>query len=201
MRQFKRGQDLKLVQECLAGVEEAWQEFYMRFVGLVKNIIRRHMVVSSVDSQDLVQSAFLALTSALNSYDPNTPLPHFVCMITERVLIDELRRSRAAKRHGETQSIQHHDESEEGVVIVKSEIEPQDRQMEKAELVAQLKKAFDELDPKCQELIRLRYYKELSFSEMADILDASENTLTVQTRRCLDKLRNIYKICERKGMK
>jgi RNA polymerase sigma-70 factor, ECF subfamily len=194
-------QDRLLVQECLAGSEAAWQEFYARFIGLIRSVIRRQSGLTPADVQDIVQSVFLDLTTALNAYDAESSLPHFVCVIAERVLIDEFRKGKAAKRHAETQMIDQHDGNEEGAAIVKSDLEPQDSQMERAELSLHLKSAVDELDTRCRELIRLRYYKELPFGEIAEMLGVSENTLTVQTRRCLDKLRTAFQDLERRGIR
>ena len=83
--------------------------------------------------------------------------------------------------------------------MVESNLETQDSQVEKAELSLHLKSAMDELDARCRELIRLRYYKELPFGEIAEMLGVSENTLTVQTRRCLDKLKAAFHGLERRG--
>jgi RNA polymerase sigma factor (sigma-70 family) len=194
-------QDLLLVRECLAGSEAAWQEFYSRFIGLIRSVIRRQARLTPSDVQDIEQLVFLDLTTALNGYDPESSLPHFVCVITERVIIDEFRKGKAAKRNAETQSIDLHDGNEEGAAIVQSNIEAQDSQMERAELSLYLKTALDELDARCSELIRLRYYKELPFGEIAELLGVSENTLTVQTRRCLDRLRIAFQGLERRGTK
>lgn len=191
--------DSLLVQECLAGSEAAWQELYARFVGLIRNVIGRKAKLAPPDVQDIVQSVFLDLTTALSGYDPEASLPHFVCVITERVLIDEFRKGKAAKRYGETRPVDHHDGNEETETTLKSDVVPQDKQMERAELALCLKHAIGELDERCRELITLRYYQELPFGEIAGILGVSENTLTVQTRRCLEKLRAVFKDVERRG--
>jgi RNA polymerase sigma factor (sigma-70 family) len=199
MRLRDEKQDTLLVRECLGGSEAAWQEFYTRFIGLIRSVIRRQARLTPTDVQDIEQLVFLDLTTALNNYDPGSSLPHFVCVITERVIIDEFRKGKAAKRHAETQSVDHHDGNEEGATMVESNLETQDSQVEKAELSLHLKSAMDELDARCRELIRLRYYKELPFGEIAEMLGISENTLTVQTRRCLDKLRTAFQGLERRG--
>ncbi|HMK36350.1 MAG TPA: sigma-70 family RNA polymerase sigma factor [Desulfomonilaceae bacterium] len=191
--------DRLLVRECLAGSEAAWQEFYTRFIGLVRNVIRRKAGLTWSDSQDIAQSVFLELATALNGYDPEISLSHFICVITERVCIDEFRKERAAKRHAETRTVDHHDAQEEGAEIVRSNLEPQDCRLEKAELSLRLKDSMNELDVRCRELLTLRYYKELPFSDIAEKMGISENTVTVQTRRCLDKLRNAFTNRERKG--
>jgi len=196
-----QNKDYLLVQECLCGSEKAWNEFYSRFIGLMRNVVRRHANLSNEDVQDITQSAFLELTSALRKYDPEQPLHSFVCLVTERILIDEYRRGKAAKRSGRTESLAHHDEQQEGTTVVRSSLAGQDEQVEQAELAWSLKTAFGELDAKCRELIRLRYYDELPFAEMAQLVGATENTVTVQTRRCLDKLRARYRARESRGIR
>ena len=191
--------DFLLVQECLRGSEEAWNEFYSRFIGLMRNVVKRRLNLSSSDTQDITQTAFLELTTALRNYDSQQPLRTFVCLVTERVMIDEYRKTKAAKRSADTESIEHHDNNPEGATMVRSDLAGQDEEMEKAELASHLRTALRELDEKCRELITLRYYNELPFSEIASMLNATENTVTVQTRRCLDKLRGIYSSFELKG--
>jgi RNA polymerase sigma factor (sigma-70 family) len=196
----EKTQDHVLVRQCMAGSQEAWQELYSRYANLMRSVVRRRGV-GQTDSEDIVQSSFLALTTALNSFNQGTSLAHFICMITERVLIDELRKGKAAKRSAETLPVAHHDGDEESAMMIKSDADPQDRQMEKAEQAVQLKTALDKLDPKCRELLTLRFYRELSFGEMAEMLGSSENTLTVQTRRCLDKLKAVFNGKEPRGSK
>ena len=192
MDKRSENKDYLLVQECLRGSEEAWREFYARFIGLMKNVVRRRLNPSPADVQDLTQAAFLELTAALRNYDSQQPLHSFVCLVTERVIIDEFRKRKAAKRSADTESVEHHDNDQEGTTMVHSDLARQDEQMEKAQLSSRLRMALQELDEKCRELITLRYYEELPFGEIATMLKATENTVTVQTRRCLDKLRAIY---------
>ena len=192
-------EDQLLVQECLAGSETAWNEFYSRFLGLIRSVVKRRASLSPADVEDMAQSTFLELATSLNNYDPGHSLARFVCVVTERVLIDDYRRTKAAKRDAETESVEHHDYNEEGARFIQSEIELPDRQMERAQLVSHLRGALGELDPRCRELIQLRYYDELPFSEIAAIVGLTENTLTVQTRRCLEKLRAKYKHLETRG--
>ncbi len=191
--------DQLLVQECLAGSQAAWNTFYARFVGLIRSVVRRQAGLSPADVQDITQSTFLALASSLRTYDSRHSLVRFVCMVTERTVIDEYRRAKAGKRNAETESVDHHDRGEEGARMVQSDIDPPDRQMERAQLTSHLRTALQKLDPKCRKLIQLRYYKELSFGEIAAIVGLTENTLTVQTRRCLEKLKALYRDLETRG--
>jgi RNA polymerase sigma-70 factor, ECF subfamily len=191
--------DHLLVEECLAGREEAWREFYARFIGLMRSVVRRRSDMSRTDVEDICQTAFLELTTALQSYRPGNSLSGLVCMVTERVLIDEVRKWKAAKRDARTEAVEHHDEAGEGTTMLQSDLDSQDRELEKAEEARDLKRALDSIDYGCKELIELRYYHELPFNEIARKLGESENTVTVRTRRCLDKLRSAYNDPNQKG--
>lgn len=191
--------DFSLVQQCLAGSEAAWRQFYSKYIGLVRNVARKRAPAQHFDLDDLVQAAFLSLTSALSAFEADNSLAHYVGMITERVVIDEIRKMKAAKRSADLQSVDHHDGSDEGSVMVISQADDQDTLLQKAETAVQLKKALQSIGDRCRELITLRYYKDLSFAEMSELMQANENTLAVQTKRCLEKMRAAYGQAERKG--
>ena len=194
-------QDELLVRQCLSGSEVAWQEFYSRFIRLMRSVVKKSFVVSREDVEDLTQSAFISLATALSNYDYRQSLPRFVCVVTERVVIDEYRKRRAARRGAEAETSPLDEAGRDVADGFKSNLDLPDEQMERAEVAAHLRNALSELDPGCRELLTLRYYRDLSFKEIAEILGASENTLTVQTRRCLEKLRTGFRGAQRKGLK
>lgn len=191
--------DLRLVKECLTGSEYAWREFYARFVGLMRSVVKKHRKLTEEDVEDITQAAFLSLTTALHTFDPQQSLPRFVCVITERILIDEYRKAKAAKRDAELEAIDHTDPREGTRLSLADEDELQDAQMERAELVSRLKLALTNISSRCRELITLRYLEERSFKEIGDLVGTSENTVTVQTRRCLDSLRLTFDESDTRG--
>jgi RNA polymerase sigma factor (sigma-70 family) len=192
-------EDRQLVQECLAGSEKAWRDFYSRFICLMRCVVKRHTGLPTSEVDDITQCAFLSLTTALNSYDSQHSLSTFVCMVTERAAIDEYRKLRAAKRSAETENVELFDQSGDGARMIQSNSELQDEQIEKKEEISILRQALTHLDAKCRELVEMRYYHELSFGQIAQSLGESENTVTVRTRRCLDKLRAACHHNERRG--
>jgi RNA polymerase sigma factor (sigma-70 family) len=188
-----------LVEQCLSGSKKAWDEFYARYFGLIRKVAARHHRVQASDRQDVVQSVLLTLCTALRKYDSQYPLSRFVCIVTERVCIDEYRRFKTAKRNGETVSVDHHDGSQDGSVQLPSKHDPHEEQLEREELLQFLRGALKSLGEKCRQLIQLRYYEELSFKEISKLLGAKENTLAVQSRRCLDELKARYLELEQEG--
>lgn len=194
-----RHRDNTLVAQCLAGSEEAWREFYGRFVGLIRSVIRRHSSLQDEEIEDAVQASFLALTTALKNFDPTKSLARFVCLVTDRVLIDEYRKVRAAKRDGEATISADSATAEHMISEVPSNEALQDERVEKAEEAVRLKAALDAMDPRCRTLLTLRFIDDLTFKDIAQSLGQTENTVTVQTRRCLESLRERYLRLGRKG--
>jgi RNA polymerase sigma-70 factor (ECF subfamily) len=181
-----------LVEQCLGGSKAAWDEFYDRYLLLVRKVIFRHARCSESDMQDMVQNVFLALFTALKTYDNRYPLSRFVWIVGERVCIDEYRKAIADKRDGEHVPVNHHDHADESATMVRSNLDMQDNQVARAELLQLLRLAFTQLSDKCRELLRLRYIEELSFKEIIPLLGGKEKTLAVQAGRCLDELKTVY---------
>ncbi len=201
MDKQSQSQDEALVRECLSGSEAAWQEFYSRFIGLMRSVVRKRGSLSPEDVEDITQSAFVSLATALANYECGRSLPRYVCLITELVMIYEYRKRKAARRAAERELQQHDETGIELTANVPSDREMPDEQVQRAELASRLRGALDSLDAGCKELVTLRYYRDLSFKEIAETLGASENTVTVQTRRCLEKLRRKFDELENKGLK
>jgi RNA polymerase sigma factor (sigma-70 family) len=199
MRQDEDNRDRLLVRQCLEQSRAAWDEFYDRYLLLVRKVIHSHLRCSESDMQDMVQNVFLALFTALRTYDHRFSLSRFVWVVGERVCIDEHRKAIASKRDGEQVPVDHHDHGDEATTILRSDLDPPDDQLARAELVRFLRLAFRQLGDKCRELLRLRYIDELSFKEIVPLLGGKEKTLAVQAGRCLDELKNVYDQGQREG--
>ncbi len=199
MRRDKESPDYLLVGRCLEGSKAAWNEFYDRYLPLVRKVIHSRLRCSESDMQDMVQNVFLALFTALSTYDDRYPLSKFVWVVGERICIDEYRKTVAGKRDGEHVSVNHHDHGDEDTTMVRSDLDPQEDQVARAELVHFLRLAFRRLGDRCRELLRLRYIEELSFKEIVPLLGGKEKTLAVQAGRCLDELKATYDQGQREG--
>jgi RNA polymerase sigma-70 factor (ECF subfamily) len=179
-----------LVEGCLEGNQDAWNELYRRYYGLVRSVVMRKLRYCRDEWEDVTQDAWLHVMSALNTFNSDYPLPKFLCVVTERVCIDKYHADRAEKRRAETKSVDHHDSGSEGEEIPHSTLESQDEQLCKIELLKHLRGSLRTLASRCRDLIKLRFYDELPFKTIGEMLGATENTVTVQTRRCMNELRD-----------
>ncbi len=200
MSSLNPDRDVLLVRQCLAGSEQAWNELYCRYVSLVRSVVRRKMGTAPSAIEDVTQNVFMALISSLQSYDPAYPLPRFICTVAERLCIQEYRHSKAVKRDAEIDPLDLHDGRQEGVRRIASDEDSQEDRLAGNQLVEVLRHGLRGLDPRCRELIDLRYFEELPFKEIAKSFGSTENTVTVQTKRCLDELKAGYKRRARRGV-
>lgn len=189
-----------LVRECLSGSQDAWRELYSRYVFLMRSVVKRNRAMSPEDVEDITQSAFLSLSTALHTYDFKHPLSRFMCLVTERILVDEYRKRSAAKRSCEIELLDVSDPAQDAEISNGAGVELQDAQMEKAQNCSRLREALQELDPRCRRLLELRYFNELPYTEIAEIAGATKNTLIVRARRCLEKLRAKYEVLQKRGL-
>ncbi len=197
----KRDAEVSLVRACIAGSEQAWTDFYCRYVGLVRSVVRRRLGGSSQDVEDLTQNVFAALVASLGSYDSAYPLTRFIGTIAERSCIQEYRKGATAKRDAGTDPLDLHDGAEEGARKIPWEGNSQEEQLERSQLIELLRHGFRRLGERCRQLLTLRYYEEMPFKEIARLVGSSENTVTVQSKRCLDELRGAYHEGLRTGYK
>ena len=125
----KDNDDDLLVRQCLSGDERAWAEFYRRYSPLVRNTARRQKGFSPQDVEDVIQDVFVDLATSLDKFNPRYSLPRFVRMITERVCIDEYRKTRTAKRDAITDPIDHHGGGDDCSRDLQSNIDHQEEEL------------------------------------------------------------------------
>jgi RNA polymerase sigma-70 factor (ECF subfamily) len=192
MRTGDRAEDLQLVRACCAGCREAWNEFYRRFYGLVRTVVQRRLPFSAEDVEDTIQEVFLHLMRSLDAYDQTYPLSKFVSVVAERVATDEHRFRSREKRQGQAVPLDHEDYDGAMTLALCSQDQPVDERIANSQQVLRLRASFRKLSERCRQILRMRFEQELPYKRIGEILGASENTVTVQTRRCLDALRELY---------
>jgi RNA polymerase sigma factor (sigma-70 family) len=104
-------------------------------------------------------------------------------------------------RTGKHEPVEHHDNTDQDHVVVKSDVDPPDEQMEQAEYVNLLRIALTRLSDTCRELVTLRFFSELTYRAIAAKLGSKENTVNVQMIRCMTQLRAAFALLEVKGQR
>ena len=71
--------------------------------------------------------------------------------------------------------------------LISKDLNPEQK-MEKKQRIAILRQIVDQLKPKYRDLVKLRYFKEFSYEEIADILQVPLGTVKAQLHRSREQL-------------
>jgi len=166
--------DIKsVIYRCQDGNKSAFRDIFE----LLHDAVFRYTLSRSSSREealDITQDVFLDLWKSLQTfqYRSDKRFYAFVFTITKRRLIKYYQRSRPEYELDETRMLN-----------FSYEIEFEDHR--------QLERWMKKLKPKYQELLRLRYWHDLPFSEIGKILKITEGTAKVWHHRALKKLKDI----------
>lgn len=168
-----------ILQRVASGETAAVQECIARYGGLIGALARRLLPRSS-EAEDAVQEVFIDLWRNAPRYDATLCAePSFVAMFARRRLIDARRRR---ERRVQPEALPD-DPPEAG-----------DTHVERAEVcddAAVARRAFDELRPEEQRVLRLSIYDGLSHQEIAARTGLPLGTVKTHARRGLARVREL----------
>lgn len=124
----------------------------------------RRLVVSHDDAQDATQETFVRIFRSMGTYRGNGSFRSWIYRIATNEALRCL-----SKRQEETVSLE--SETTGVTLIADSHLEEADK------LAARLQRAILTLPPKQQLAFNLRYYDELSFSEIARVADSTPTSI------------------------
>ena len=186
-------EEQQLVQACLAGEAEAWNRFFDRYYEPILRFLYCYdWQLSWEEARELTQEVFLSAIQNLPRFRGDCSLQSWLIRIAINRARDYVEKRSAQKRGGGVAAISIHGETEESsqaLQIPSSDPDPATQliRTEEEQVVLQ---ALEALDPKCQELIRLRYFLGLSYEALAQTLRLHPKTVSSRLSRCLRRLRD-----------
>ena len=138
------------------------------------------------DAEETVQKVFVALWEQREQVDENKPLGAYLYSIARYMIYNDFRRKvykKAAFDHFAFNSPETNNSTKDDVLF--------------NELLTFLESHIEKLPERQREIIKLSRYEGLTYRQIAEQLNISENTVDTQIRRALDflrdKLENHYK--------
>ncbi len=156
--------DYELIEMCLSGKQEAFEEIISRYKKLVSNVIY-NLSINRSDVSDLSQETFLRVYKSIHSYNPDYKFATWLIKITTNVCLDWLRQK---KNH----SISMEDFSE----TPDDQSNPESEYIENEELRI-LRQAIKELPEKYRIPVILFHQQRLSYKEIEKILKQPETII------------------------
>lgn len=172
----------KIIQQVLDGNQEAFSELVKAYEKPVYNLCLR-MTGNAQDAQDLAQEAFLKAWRGLRFYKFESSFSTWLYRLTSNVCIDFLRRQKRRTAVSLTMEEQELEVPDQRPV-------PEERmlQQEARQAVSQ---AMNQLEDEFRLVLTLRVLEDMSYEQIAQIMDLKVGTVKSRLARARIKLKNI----------
>ncbi len=176
--------DNELIASYLGGNEDVFALLVKRHLSSVYYYVLR-MLGSRDDAEDTTQETFVKVWHKLKQFNTQSQLRPWILRIARNTTIDFLRKKRPLL----FSSFAHADGSDVfAETLIDGSLLP-DEEYIKNESIELLESAIQKLTPAQQEVLQLYYYEDLTFKEIAEILDAPLHTVKSRHLRAIRELR------------
>jgi RNA polymerase sigma-70 factor (ECF subfamily) len=160
-------EDVRLMQLISRGDTAALEKLIERHQTLVLGTVAR-MLGSNSEVDDIAQQVFVRVWKSAGRYVPRAKFTTWLLKITRNLVFNELRRS---KRHAHV-PMQMEPEAED-IPIKDEAVQTPDASLLEAELQQAIESAITELPDSQRMAVVLRRYEDLSYDQIAEVLDLS----------------------------
>jgi RNA polymerase sigma-70 factor (ECF subfamily) len=173
--------DGELVALTLAD-EANFLPLMQRYEGVLLRYVQRISGCSVADAEDIVQETFIKAYYNLNGFDQTLKFSSWLYRIAHNEAVSHYRRLKSRPQGHLVEN------AHEALVAIASELDAAE-QLDRRWSQEQVRTAISRLEPKYREVIVLRYFEELSYREISDVLRKSEGSIATLINRAKQQLR------------
>ncbi len=162
----------RVIKACQQGDREAFRLLYEAYKDKVFSIAVYSCGGDQTCAGDVTQQVFLKLMSNINQFRGESQFTTWLYRMVSNACIDEQRKRKRFLPFAD---------SPQGIKVELKR--PQEQRYAKLELADSVRHAIAELKPKFRLAIVLRYIEDLSYEEMASILNCSKGTVASRLNR------------------
>lgn len=166
----------KLVQKCLDGDSDAWEEIVQTFHGRIYNLAYRY-TRNGAQAEDLTQDIFIKVYQSLSTYKAEYgSLINWLLKVSRNLIIDHYRQARRYQQVGGSDLIEQLDfgDSRQNNALIA---------LEKKQEAKLIWDCLGFLTPELREAVVLRDLEELTYHEIEEILKIPEGTVKSRINR------------------
>jgi len=174
----------RLLRQCMAGDQHAWQQLVTSQHRRIYAICYR-FTGSATDAEDLTQDVFLKLYRNLASFDVQKgSFQTWITTLARNLLVDHFRRTRLDRATDSLDASQSTDD--DGPTMADRLADPgrgQEQHVAGLELKVRIQQALKELSPELREAVILRDLEDMDYKEIAQVLRVPEGTVKSRISR------------------
>jgi RNA polymerase sigma-70 factor (ECF subfamily) len=186
----------ELLENCRRGDAAAWDWLFDRhYDPLGRFVFQLSPDFTHEDVADVCQETFLTVIRKLDSFKGGCRFQTWLFTIALNKARDLREKRRAAKRGGglPTVSMDAPDAVTGRPFEMPSPGPRPDATLIRRENLMLVGRALESLQDACREIIELRYFADLSYSEIGETLHLNEKTVSSRLSRCLGRLEAVVK--------
>ena len=177
--------EVELLRQIAAGDRDAFEKLYKAYQGRLFRYLLR-MVGDTGAAEELTNDTMIAAWKAASTFKGESRPSTWLFSIARNKALNSMRGKKPVMVEAET-----------ALAMAASSDSPE-RSVTRGSLRDTMKLALQELSPEHREVMELTFYQELSYQEIAEIMECPVNT--VKTRMFYAKKR-LQEILEQKGIK
>jgi RNA polymerase sigma-70 factor (ECF subfamily) len=182
-----------LIRAAQAGDEQAFEQI-LRLIEVPVYRLAFSMLRHKEDAEDVSQEVLIKLWRTLPDYRFECPFVLYVLKMTRNTALD-LERKRSGRREHEVSLTVENDDGER-VEMEVADTDPDSspaNQLTRAERIAEVRRAIEDLPPAEREIIQLKDIQGLSYAQIARLLSIEEGTVGSRLSRARKNLEKILK--------
>ena len=176
----------RIVRQCIAGDQQAWQQLVSSQHRRIYSICYR-FTGSSSDAEDLTQDVFLKLYRNLSSFDVQKGnFNTWLTTLARNLLVDHFRRTRLERASDSLDASISDDDGGNGPTLASRLADPRPSQEAHAsglEPKARIQQALAQLSPELREAVVFRDLEDMDYKEIAQVLRIPEGTVKSRISR------------------
>ena len=179
--------DRKLIERCLQGAPDAWEDFVDRFLGLVLHVIRhtaksRSVRLSTQDEEDLAAEFFLTIIrddfALLRRFRGQSSLATYLTVVARRIVVRQL-----LQQHSPSPLT--HASAPAAELATSDEMAPEQRISNQDEVM----RLLQGLTGPEADVVRMYHLEGKSYREISSTVGMPENTIGPTLSRARAKMR------------